>query len=487
MKNLKIYYTSDVHGYIFPTDYLDREVKRVGYLSLLNKFKKDKNTLILDAGDMLQGSALDYYLEKEKDSKSLAKILNNANIDYYTLGNHDFNFGYDYLKDFIEENKAELVLSNVEDKAGNIKFKKSIIREMPNGLRVGIVGIVTDWIKLWEKKENILNFEITDPFVAAKEEYENIKDCDVKICLYHGGYEIDLSTLEKNSDTDENIGGKILKELSYDLLLTGHQHMKFEGAKIFNTYTVQSPANGTGALEIDIKKDDDLEIKSKIITPEEPSKIYENYSELDKKVQDFLDRPVAKLKKDYLPKDKLEMAIKGSELADFINKMIMNYTKCDISITSFANEISGLKKEVSIRDILNTYRFPNTLVVLEIDGKTLKEALEQNYSYVVYEDGKYSINKRFLDPKVEHYNFDFFYGVDFKIDFTKKVGERISSLKVKGRGVKEYELLSIAMNNYRKTGTGGFDMYKNLKILKSYETEISQILIEEISNIKEEV
>lgn len=478
MKNLKIYYTSDVHGYIFPTDYLDRNLKEVGYLSLLTEFNRDENTLLLDAGDMLQGSALSYYLEKKNDSKKLAEILNDVGIDYYTLGNHDFNFGYEYLKNFIENNKATLVCANVSDITGGIKFKKSIVRTMPNGIKVGIVGIVTDWIKLWERKENIENFNISDPFIAAKEEFENIKDCDVKICLYHGGYEFDLNTLEINSNTDENIGGKILKELSYDLLLTGHQHMPFEGREIYNTYTVQAPSNGSGAVEINISDT----ITSNILKPKEAHEIYKNYLKLDADVQDFLDKPVATLDKNYLPKDKLEMALKGSELADFINKIIIDYSKSDISITSFANEISGLNRNVTIRDILNTYRFPNTLIVLEIDGKSLKDALEQNYSYVDY-DGEFKINSNFLEPKMEHYNFDFFYGVDFKIDFTKKVGERISNIMVKGIEVKEDDSFSIAMNNYRKTGAGGFDMYVNLKVLHSYEREISEILIEKISNM----
>lgn len=98
----KIIYTSDVHGYLFPTDYLDRNIKKKGYISFIDQINsyRDENTILLDAGDILQGSSLAYYLEKENNPELMADILNEFKIDYYTLGNHDFNYGYAYLKKF---------------------------------------------------------------------------------------------------------------------------------------------------------------------------------------------------------------------------------------------------------------------------------------------------------------------------------------------------------------------------------------------------
>lgn len=70
----------------------------------------------------------------------------------------------------------------------------------------------------------------------------------------------------------------------------------------------------------------------------------EKYKAVEEKVQDYLDEPIAKLSRDYLPDDKIKMATEGSDLADLINKIQLKYTGADISITSFANVISGLKK-----------------------------------------------------------------------------------------------------------------------------------------------
>ena len=208
----------------------------------------------------------------------------------------------------------------------------------------------------------------------------------------------------------------------------------------------------------------------------------EKYKYIEENVQDYLDEPIARLSRDYLPDDKIKMAVKGSDLADLINKIQLDYTGADISITSFANVITGLKKDLTTRDVLNTYRFPNTALVLEIDGKTLREALEEDYTYIVY-DGDYKIAKKFLEPKEEHYNFDFFYGIDFDLDLKKEVGKRIGKIYFKGKEVKDSDKFSIVMNNYRATGAGGFDMYKNLRVIKNYDKEISEILLDYFRNL----
>ena len=61
---LKIIHTSDLHGYFFPTHYLNKNEKNTGYLSLLNKIKKDDKTILTDGGDILQGSSFAYYVKE---------------------------------------------------------------------------------------------------------------------------------------------------------------------------------------------------------------------------------------------------------------------------------------------------------------------------------------------------------------------------------------------------------------------------------------
>ena len=477
---LKIIHTSDLHGYFFPTDYLDREKKNIGYLSLLNNIKKDERTIITDGGDILQGSSFAYYVKENLNPNVVADIM--QNVDYYTLGNHDFNYGYDYLRTYVENMKGKLVCANVEDKTGQIKFEPYAIKEIGD-YKIGIAGVVTDWVNLWERKENLLNFEVTDTFEGAKSALEGLKkeNTDINILIYHGGYEIDLESGKKLSETTENIGGKIAKELDFNIILAGHQHMEIAGY-IGDTLAIETPANGSKAalVEVDLAT---KEMKASFIDPRlGDNSLIEKYRDVEEEVQDYLDQPIAKLSRDYMPEDRIKMALHDSDLADLINKIQLDYTGADISITSFANVISGLKKNLTTRDVLNTYRFPNTTVVLEIDGKNLREALEQNFSYIEY-DGSYKISKKFLEPKEEHYNFDYFYGIDFEKDLTQKVGERIGKIFFDGKEVKDSDKFSLVMNNYRATGAGGFDMYKDLKVIKNYDKETSEILLDYFRNL----
>lgn len=477
---LKIIHTSDLHGYFFPTDYLDREEKNTGYLSLLNNIAKDDTTILTDGGDILQGSSFDYYVKENLSSEIIADIM--QNVDYYTLGNHDFNYGYDYLRTYIENMKGKLVCANVIDKTGKINFEAYAIKEI-DGYKIGLAGVVTDWVNLWERKENLANFEVTDAFEGSKRALDGLKkeNTDFNILIYHGGYEIDLESGKKLSETTENIGGRLAKELDFNLILAGHQHMEI-AAYIGKTLAIETPANGSKAALVEVNLAT-KEMRASFIEPKlGDNALIEKYKGVEEKVQGYLDVPIAKLSRDYMPEDRIKMALKGSDLADLINKIQLDYTGADISITSFANVISGLKKNLTTRDVLNTYRFPNTTVVLEIDGKTLRAALEQNFSYIEY-DGSYKISKKFLEPKEEHYNFDYFYGIDFEKDLTKKVGERIGKIFFKGKEVKDKDTFSLVMNNYRATGAGGFDMYKDLRVIKNYDKETSEILLDYFRNL----
>ena len=100
---------------------------------------------------------------------------------------------------------------------------------MPNGLRVGIGGIVTDYVNVWEKKENLVGVQIVDPFIEAQKALSELKGkTDINICIYHGGFEADLDTGRRLTESTENVGYKICEELEFDILLSGHQHMSVD-------------------------------------------------------------------------------------------------------------------------------------------------------------------------------------------------------------------------------------------------------------------
>ena len=132
----------------------------------------------------------------------------------------------------------------------------------------------------------------------------------------------------------------------------------------------------------------------------------------------------------------------------------------DFSCTGLSNEEAFLGPEISIRDIYRIYPFSNSMVVKEVDRKSLKEALERCASYFTLdEEGQPAISGEFLEPKIEHYNYDFYAGLDYAFDLRRPIGERVAWLRrLSGEELSEDRSYRLVMSNYRASGTGGYGM-----------------------------
>ncbi len=488
MRNLTIYFTSDVHGYIYPTDYMDNTIKQMGLLAIGEAIDKDGNTLVIDGGDSIQGSPLASFVEEKRFAQNpLADLMNEVGYDYVTLGNHDFNYGYDYLMNYLSGLNAKVLCANVEDISRDVAplIQKTAIQTMDNGLVVGLVGLTTDYINIWEKEEHLTKFNITDPFPSAVKAIEMLKSkCDILIGIYHGGFENDIETHKLLSDSKENIAFKLSKELNFDILLTGHQHMEVCDKSLFGTHVVQTSANGKKFAKITILVDraGTSQITSELVTPTPnvASALYKKHQNLQCDVQLWLDQKIGHLDTALTPLSHLDMAIGGSALANFLNQVQLEASGADISCASLANEVKGLPKEVTIRDVVTTYIYPNTMVVLEVDRAILKVALERCAAYFAVTVEGVKIADAFLKPKEEHYNYDYYSGIDYTYDLTKPIGQRVTSILYRGRELPENQKLSLVMNNYRATGTGGYDCFKTCPILKDIQISTSDIIIDYI-------
>ena len=101
-KKLTIFFTSDLHAYIYPTDYRSREERDIGLFKCASRFTRDGNTLIIDGGDLLQGSPLGAFCHDTlQNAAPFAEMMNCCGYDYVTLGNHDFNYGMPYLESYL--------------------------------------------------------------------------------------------------------------------------------------------------------------------------------------------------------------------------------------------------------------------------------------------------------------------------------------------------------------------------------------------------
>ena len=159
----------------------------------------------------------------------------------------------------------------------------------------------------------------------------------------------------------------------------------------------------------------------------------------------------------------------------------MEYTGADFACSSLSNDPLGLKKEITVRDVLGIYQFANTVMVKGVTKAVLKAALERCAEYFDYDEstGNVSISKVFLQPKVEHYNYDYYAGLEYEFDLTKPLGERVVTLrKINGEELEDDKEYTLATSDYRATGTGGYECIGKCPVVKSYSDEMPDLLID---------
>ena len=473
MLKLTIYFTSDTHGYLFPNNFASKQPRSMGLLSM--RFPKDENTLIIDGGDTIQGSPLTYFCRLNGLELPIVTAMNDRGYDYVTLGNHDFNNGYDYLKLHLDTLNAQCLCANVTDHRGELPIASAAVHTLGNGLRVGIVGIVTDWVNRWEKRENLTELTISDPLEAARRALEGL-EADVFVGVYHGGIERDLQTGRVLSQTDENIACRLCEELKLDLLLTGHQHIAMANREWNGVHIVQTPCNA--ASYVKVVMEDDGSFHSELCSVPDTAVLTDEEKSMWEAVNVWLDQPIGRLSRAIWPDDKLAMALQGSSIADFFNTVQLWASGADVSCAALGNELRGFDSEVTVRDVVASYIYSNTLVVLEVTGEVLKTALEQCARYfAVGEDGSVAIAESFLRPKEAHYNFDYFSGVEYTFDLSRPEGDRVASLVRNGQPVQRDDRMTLVMCDYRATGAGDFECYCSCPRVKEIQTEVSELIL----------
>ncbi|GAA0492511.1 hypothetical protein IRB23SM22_20820 [Alkalibacterium sp. s-m-22] len=163
---------------------------------------------------------------------------------------------------------------------------------------------------------------------------------------------------------------------------------------------------------------------------------------------------------------------------EFVNKVQMYYAECDISGTAlFNNQARGFKREVTMRDVVLNYIYPNTLAVLKVSGKDLKAALERSATYFeLDETGDIIVNPSFMTPKPQMYNYDMYEGIEYTIDVAMPQGERIVEFSYEGKDIIPEDSLEIVINQYRAVGGGDYDMFDASKIIREVTIPMNELM-----------
>ncbi|MBQ5695437.1 MAG: bifunctional metallophosphatase/5'-nucleotidase [Clostridium sp.] len=481
---LAIYHTSDLHGYVYPTNYVKEQ--QLGILKIgsyiLNDQKNYDASLKIDCGDLLQGSALAHYLSKQKlDKNPILEGLEFIGYDAYVIGNHEFNYGLEYLNNSYKHVEDKIINSNIEGLEFNTKPYKIFNF---NGFRVACIGFTTSFIPNWEHEKNIINLKFLNPVeMYGKYEKELKEKADYIIVCYHGGFEKSLDGTNTPTEklTKENQGSELLEKYnSINMVLSGHQHRSF--ITMINGVLCSQPLHNGQKFSKIILDTETNEVSYELVDVsllndeinEDMEKIFNN---VETELKDYLDREIGCFDKDIVIDDIFEARLKGHPFINFLHQVQLEASEADFSALSLFDSAIGFKKNVSIRDILINYPYPNTLMVLKVKGDKLKEAIEKAATYFSIEDGKIKISDSFLIPKVQNYNYDMFAGLDYEIDLSRDFGNRVISMKKDGKDIDLDKYYKVVMNNYRATNTSIYPSYEGAEVVKEINVDVSELII----------
>ncbi|KAB8288136.1 bifunctional metallophosphatase/5'-nucleotidase [Bifidobacterium avesanii] len=505
-RTFRICSTSDTHGHIFPVDYATDAFKPCGLLDIAADVHalaaqpgpdgEPIPTIALDAGDTLQGTPYSQLFvagdASEEDRAAtrglphpIAAAFNAVGYQFVTLGNHDFNYGRGAIAAYLDALDARCVCANVRDLTGQLPIARYAFLDLPNGIRLGVTGLVTDWVNVWEAPAHLRGLEVTDTLAAAREMSDFLRPrCDVSVCIYHGGYERDVKTGAVFSETTENRAWQIAHDLDFDVLISGHQHISMPGATINGTATVQTCATATEFAELICTLEDDgsFHATSRLVPvgdrhEDEP---YATLLPYEERTEHWLTGPVGTLTRAIPDQTHLDVAMHGSELAALFNAVQLDASGARIAAASLTGVGvgSGFPQTVTRSAVVEAYPFANTLAVLAVTPDALKAALERCAEYFdLDEDGRPCVSTRFLKPKVEHYNYDYYAGLAYTFDLTKPVGSRVTSLTLADGSPLPDGPIELCVNSYRASGTGGYEALAACPVVRTIDESMQELIV----------
>ncbi|MCF6515270.1 bifunctional metallophosphatase/5'-nucleotidase [Lactobacillus sp. S2-2] len=491
---LTILSTSDTHGYIEPTNYIKKNSQMNFGLekaaTTINKIKQNNPyTITIDNGDFLEGSPLAYYLAKvnqPNSPKPLSDAFNQINYDFGIIGNHEFNYGINYLNSAISTSKRQFLCANIlknNKPCFGLPYQIKII----NNVKVAVIGLTTQGVCKWQNNDLLNGLSIKSGVDTLKKYLPEMKQkADVIIVSYHGGLERDADGHEIEDLNGENEGYQILKEFpEIDALVTGHQHRKIAD-KLFNTPYTQPGKRGEyiGQIDLEIEKDNGIyqviNSDCKLVNTGQETEnlnIKKQIKPIHDQLEEWLSMPLAVINGSMKYDDPFKARLQGNAFINFVQKIQMKTMKVDISATAlFTNEAYGFENPITMRNIMTNYIYPNSLATLKITGQDLKDAIEKSSNYFIVENDKIKVNPDYIYPKRRDYNYDMFAGVEYTLKISNPIGQRVIELLYHGKPIEMNQEYKIALNAYRAVGGKRYPMYNESKIINQNPITMSQLI-----------
>ena len=468
-KDIVILGTSDIHGNVDNYDYFTDSVPTGSSARGLTKvmtyakevLASNPNTILIDNGDTIQGNPLAYYYEvlHPEVQNPLAATMNAMGFVAATVGNHEFNYGPTVFDKYQNDVDFPLLSANVTG-CKDYSFQPYVIEDV-GGVQVGILGLTPPAVKYWERPENIVGCVFGDAMAAANQYVPEMKGAgaDVIVVTAHTGLDETYGY-----GREENFAKYLANEVpGIDVILAGHAHTNVASQTI-NGVLITEPNYHTRNLS-DIRitvegSGTDWTVKTKTSTTPAIG-TYAEDAGIKAITQPYHDATVAYINTPIgtatapFPGG-FQARIADGPMADLINQVQTEAAAeagfpVEASLAAlFTNTAQLSAGPIKLKDAYAAYIYDNTLYVIEATGQMIKDELEWTAGYFnqyYYEPAGVTVNSAVRD-----YNYDLWSGIEYKLDVTKAVGQRVVELKLNGQPLAMDQVVRVALNNYRATG-----------------------------------
>src|SRR5450432_397811 len=467
--------TTDVHGHLVGWDYyasrpdtargLDRAATVVDSL----RVAAPGRVVLVDAGDMLQGTPLTYVAAR-RESFAVHPVfaaMNAMRYDAAAVGNHEFNYGLPFLYASAKGARFPLLAANAYSASGAAPFpgRTMVVR---GGARIALIGATTPGSNAWDK-DNLsgrLRIGAIVPAVRAQVDSARREHADVIIVVMHTGLGEPSSydTIATRMPS-ENVAAEVARAVpGIDLIVYGHSHKQMADTVIAGALLMQ-PKNwaqsvAVAALHLE-QTGDGWRVASKSSSLIQAAGHAENAS-VAKVVAVAHESAMRYVAMTIGNSDLRWSADSGrvvdTPLADFILEVERRIAHSDLASTAVFD--IGAKIDsgpVTVGEIARLYPYENTLCAVRITGAQLRAYLEYSARYY----GTYGTSEPAVHADVPGYNFDMIAGADYTIDLSRPAGSRLTALSVHGKPVTDGDSFTLALNNYRRSGGGGYAMLRD--------------------------
>ncbi len=491
--------TTDIHGRLVPWDYYTGQPEERGLAkvaTLVDSIRATNERVVLvDSGDLLQGNPLDYYfgIVEPAEVHPVVHAMNHLQYDGSTVGNHEFNYGLEALDRALEDAGFPFVDANVFVAGTETTRWPPYTVVNVGGVLVGILGLTTPGSAIWDRHHVEGELEFRDIVESAVRVWPELEAAsDVQVVAIHSGMGPGSSyDAEATGVPEENAGQRLAETLpGIDVIFLGHSHLDIPSETVNGVLLTQAAKWGEALAVATLtleKEERGWRLVDKVATTLSTEGVPSSAGFMAQ-LAPYHESTVA-----YVA-DTIGWTAESWSTArarqidtpviDLIQRVQLEATGADLSAASaFTTEAQIERGAITVADAAGLYIYDNTLKAIEITGAQLRAYLEYSARFFhrvdekganIDAEGDFDI---FVDS-IPGYNYDIVAGVDYTIDVSQPIGSRIQDLTFEGQPVADDQTFTLAINNYRQSGGGGFSMLQGAPVVYDRQEEIRQLLIE---------